>query len=88
LKTDTLREADFQAEAYGDNPVLIPFRIIVLRKLGDGAGSPGGASTCRTTNHHRRVGAGYSTGFHHRPADPDYDQGCGTRRNPDAARFD
>jgi len=56
--------------------------------LGDGAGSPGGASACRTTNHHRRVGAGYSTGFHNRPADPDYDQGCGTRRNPDAARFD
>lgn len=87
METDTLREADFQAEAYRDNPVLIPLRIIMLRKLGDGTGSPGGASTCSSTNHQRRVWTDYSTGFHHRPTDADYDQGCRTRRYADSAKF-
>jgi hypothetical protein len=55
--------------------------------LGAGAGSPGGASTCSPTHHDRRVRPDCATGFHHRPTDADYDQGCRTRRNADAARL-
>ena len=73
-------------EAFCDNPIFITVRNSVLCELGGGTGPA--CCTATSCNHYWDIRTGDATGFDHRPANPDHNQGSRTGRNSDATDSD